>query len=279
MRCIARSIVSTLAVASAVASAVAAPVAAQSGAEIIERMLTEYERRSQGVENYTLIQDVMGFETVSYFEKEMMDGRPVFRLRSSSAGGVDVGDPGDGGFDEIYTMGDEFARRAQHEGREQIDGYDVHVLEMSDLTGMGFGPDVSPDSDFEPKRGRLFIDADTYAVRRLEFEGEMTNEQGVQEVTMTVDMTDYREVQGMLVAYRTVISIEGLGEAIDPETRAQFEEMQRELENMPPAQRRMVESLMADRLEQFQALLEGDGPMKIETTVREVRVNAGPPGS
>jgi len=276
MRCIVRSIMSTL----ALASAVAAPVAAQSGAEIIERMLSEYERRSEGVENYTLVQDVMGFETVSYFEKEMMDGRPVFRLRSSSAGGVDVGDPGDGRFGEIYSMGDEFARRAQHEGREQIDGYDVHVLDLSDLTGMGFGPKVSPDSDFEPKRGRLFIDADTYAPRRLEFEGEMANEQGVQEVTITVDMTDYREVQGMLVAYRTVVSIEGLGAAIDPEARAQLEEMQRELKNMPPAQRRMVESLMGDRIEQLQGLTEGgDGAMTIEMTVREVRVNAGPPGS
>ncbi len=275
MRCIVRSIMSTL----AIVSAVAAPVAAQSGAEIIERMLSEYERRSEGVENYTLIQDVMGFETVSYFEKEMMDGRPVFRLRSSSAGGVDVGDPGDGGFDEIYSMGEEFARRAQHEGREQIDGYDVHVLDLSDLTGMGFGPKVNADSDFEPKRGRLFIDADTYAPRRLEFEGEMANEQGVQEVTMTVDLTDYREVQGMLVAYRTVVSIEGLGAAIDPEARAQLEELQRELENMPPAQRRVLESLMGDRIVQFRALTEGgDGAMTIEMTVREVRVNVGPPG-
>jgi hypothetical protein len=261
-----------------IAGSVALPVSAQSGADIVERMLAEYERRSEGVENYTLMQTTMGVETVSYFEKEIVDGHPVFKLVSNVAAGMMV-DGGGGGADEIFLMGAELTDRAEYAGREQTDGFDVHVLDIDDLSGMGFEEDMGDNGNFEPIDGRIFLDADTYAPRRLEFNGMMTSEQGAHEVNSTVVMGDYREVSGMLIPHRTVISITGLGEAIDPETRAQFEQMQRELENMPPAQRRMVESMMADQLAQFNAMMEGgDAPMTVEVTVNEVRVNTGAPG-
>jgi hypothetical protein len=257
---------------------IASPVGAQSASDIVARMLSEYERRTESIENYTLIQDAMGLETVSYFEKEMLDGRPIFRLRRSSAGGLEVGDTGQGSLDEIYSMGDELGRRATYDGVQRVDDYDLHVLQVTDFTGLGFGRNVTPDSEFAPRSGTLYLDVDTYAPRRLEFEGEMTNEQGVHTVTSTVEMGDYREVNGMLVAYRTVVEIAGLGAAIDPETRAQFEEMQRELENLPPEQRAMVESMMSGQLEQFRAMMSGDdAPMTVQILVREVRVNQGPP--
>jgi hypothetical protein len=257
----------------------ATPVSAQSGAEIVGRMLSEYERRAEGVENYTIFQDAMGLETVSYFEKVMEDGRPVFRLQRTSAGGMDVGvRPGEGSIDEIYSMGDQLGERAAYMGVQRQDDYDVHVLELADLAGMSFGRNVTPDSEFVPTRGAVYLDVDTYAPRRMEFEGEMTNEEGVHPVTTNVEMGDYREVGGMLFAYRTVVTIEGLGAVIDPETRAQFEQMQAELENMPPAQREMVESMMAGQMEQFRAMMEGgDEAMRVQLLVTDVLVNAGPP--
>jgi hypothetical protein len=259
----------------------AAPLSAQSAADVVDSMMSEYARRAENVDNYTLVQDAMGFETVSYFVKEMDNGRPVFQLQRTSAGGIDMGgSPGEGSLDELYSMGEELAERAAYLGVRSVNDYDVHVLEVADFTGMGFGQNVTPDSEFTPTNGTVYLDVDTYAPRMLEFEGEMTNQDGVHLVTSTVEMGDYREVEGMLVAYRTVVSIEGLGAAIDPETRAQFEQMQRELENMPPAQREMVESMMADQLAQFQAMMEGDDtPMTVQMLVREVRVNEGPPSN
>jgi hypothetical protein len=258
--------------------AVASSAQAQTAPDIVARMLAEYERRAEGIDDYTLIQEVMGLETVSYFEREMVDGRPVFRLRRSSAGGMDVPDSGQGGLDEIYSIGAELGERATYRGVERIDDYDLHVLDVSDFSGLGFGRNVTPDSEFAPRGGTIFLDVDTYAPRRLEFEGEMTNAQGVHTVSSTIEMGDYREVEGLLVPFRTVVQIEGLGAAIDPETRAQFERMQRELESMPPEQRAMVESMMAEQLEQFRAMMSGeDAPMTVRILVREVRVNAGPP--
>jgi hypothetical protein len=49
---------------------------------------------------------------------------------------------------------------------------------------------------------------------------------------------------------------------------------------MPPAQRQIVESMLADQLEQFQAMMEGeDTPITVQMLVREVRVNEGPPSN
>ena len=253
--------------------------AAQSATDVVERMLSEYASRVADVDNYTLVQQTMGFETVSYFEKEMVDGRPVFRSRTSvSSMGVTADVSDDSGLDDVYAIGEELGRRGQYAGVQRVNDYDLHVIEVSDFSGLAFGEDLAPDSDFQPKSGTFYLDVDTYVPRRIEFVGSLTNEEGVHDITSIIEMGDFREVQGMLVPYRTVVTLEGLGAAIDEETRAQFEEMQRELENLPPEQRAMVEQMMAGQLEQFRSMMAGDDePMSFQVLVTDVRVNAGPP--
>lgn len=254
-------------------------VGAQSAADVIDRMLAEHERRSANVDDYTLVQQVMGFETLSYFEKEMVDGRPVFRLRRSGAPGMTMESPAEGTLDEIYAVGEDLAESAEYVGRETIDGSEVHVLDVPDLAGTEFGRNMSPDSDFRPTRGRFYVDAESYIPRRMDFEGEMTNDTGTHPIRSTIHLQDYRDVEGMLVPYHVQVQVEGVGAAIDEETRAEFEQMRRELENMPPEQRRMVEAMMGDQLEQFNQMMADDStPMVVEVEVREVRVNTGPPG-
>lgn len=252
---------------------------AQSASDIVERMLSEYARRVADVDNYSLIQQTMGFETVSYFEKEMVDGRPVFHSRTSvSAAGVNADVSEDSGLDDVYAIGDELGRRGRYGGVRRVDDYELHVIEVSDFAGLDFGEDLAPDSEFQPKSGAFFFDVDTYVPRRVEFTGSLTNDEGVHDITSIIEMGDYREVQGMLVPYRTVVTLQGLGAAIDTETRAQFEEMQRELENLPPERRAMVEQMMAGQLEQFRAMMAGENqPMTFQVLVTAVRVNEGPP--
>lgn len=252
---------------------------AQSASDVIDRMLDAYEARTEGIDNYTLVQDFMGFSATTYFVKEMVDGRPVFKLQNVSTAGMNMQDSGPGTLDEIYAMGEDFKEKATYLGRETVDGRDTHVLEISDLEDTELGQQMGQDSEFRPISGRLFLDAEEYMPRRMIFEGELQNDEGVHAVTSTMDLLDYRDHEGLLVAHRTVMTIEGLGAAIDEDARAQFEQMERELENMPPEQRRMVESMMADQLEQFRAMMEGgDESMVVEVVVSDVRVNAGPPG-
>jgi hypothetical protein len=254
-------------------------VHAQSAVDIIDRMLVEHERRSADVDNYTIVQRVMGVETYSYFEKEMVDGRPVFRQVSSGAAGVRMDSPTEGTLDEIYAAGEELAESAEYAGRETIDGNQVHVLDVPDLANTEFASNMQPDADFEPRRGRFYVDADTYVPRRMEFDGEMTNDSGTHLISATIDMLDYRDVEGMLMPYRVTVSVEGIGAVIDEETRAEFEQVRRQLEGMPADQRRMVEAMMGDQLEQFRRMMQDDSePMVIDVEVQEVRVNAGPPG-
>ena len=256
--------------------AAAGKLSAQSASEIVDAMLAAYEARIADVENYTLVQAVMGFEAVTYFEKEISDGRPVFRTSMAGVAGQE-GSPATG-IDDVYALGDDLSRRSEYLGRESVNDYDVHVLEITDLRDTGFGTNVAQDSEFEPTRGRVYLDVDTYAPRRFMFEGEMRRGESVIPLTATMDMGDYRDVEGLLVPYRTMTTIEGLGAAIDPAMRAQFEEMQRELEAMPAQQRQMVEAMMADQMRQFEAMMSDDAaPMVVEVMVIEVRVNQGPP--
>lgn len=272
-------VAATLGILATSVAAVPTHGAAQSAADVVERMLSEYASRVADVDNYTLVQQTMGFETVSYFEKEMVDGRPVFRSRTSvSSMGVNADVSDDSGLDDVYAIGEELGRRGQYAGVQRVNDYDLHVIEVSDFSGLAFGEDLAPDSDFQPKSGTFYLDVDTYVPRRIEFVGSLTNEEGVHDITSIIEMGDFREVQGMLVPYRTVVTLEGLGAAIDEETRAQFEEMQRELENLPPEQRAMVEQMMAGQLEQFRSMMAGDDePMSFQVLVTDVRVNAGPP--
>ena len=261
---------------------IAVPLHAQTASGIIDRMLEAYEARTRDVDDYTLVQRVMGFETVSYFEKEMVDGRPVFRLRDSAAEERDdIGEAtAPGTLEEIYAIGEEFKQNAEYLGTEMMDGRPVQVLEITNLEETRFGESLAQDSQFRPVEGRIYLDSETLVPRRMVFEGELRNAEGTHEVTSTMDLEDYREHRGMLLAHRTVMSVRGLGAAIDEEARAQFRQIEEELENMPPDQRAMVESIMAEQLDQFRAMMEGgDEPMVVEVEVLEVWVNSGPPGA
>jgi hypothetical protein len=66
---------------------------------------------------------------------------------------------------------------------------------------------------------------------------------------------------------------------MDDETRKQYEEMKQKMAELPEDQRKMMESMMKGQMEQFEQMLSKDGPMSIEVTVKELRVNSGPPQS
>jgi hypothetical protein len=266
----------------AVASlAAAVSVHAQSAADVVEQMLDAYERNAEGVENYTLVQDAMGFESVVYFEKVTVEGRPVFRVKQSSAAGVTTGgDEDEGGYSEFYTLGPELAELATYDGRERIGEYEVHVLRLDDVSGLDFGGSAGATSGFTAKSGALYVDVDLLAPRRIVLDGELSTADGAKPVKSVIDLEDYREVEGFLVPHRTVVRTEGLAGAMDPDMRAQYEEMMRQLEEMSPEERAVLEQMMQGQLEQVEAMMAGGGDaVTVEVNVREVRINSGPPGA
>lgn len=252
---------------------------AQTSTEIVDRMLETFESGAASVENYLVVQEVMGFESEMYFEKEIREGRPVFQLRSSSTGGFASDLDDDLGYTDVYAAAPELKEHSRYGGTEQVDGSEVHVLIIDDLAALDLAPTTTPeDTEFHPRNGRIYVDSELWVPRRMEFVGDLDTGGELVEVTSVIDLQDYRDDEGMLLPYRTVVRMDGLGAAIDPEMRAELEDLQRQLAELPEEQRAMVEQMFAGRMEQMEALLEAEnGGMTVEMTVLEVRVNEGPP--
>jgi hypothetical protein len=258
---------------------VGAPLSAQTPAQIVDQMLDAFETNAASVENYSVVQEVMGFQSELYFEKEEVEGRPVFQLRSSSTGGFGADLEDDLGYSDVYAAAPQLAEHARYGGLEEIDGNRVHVLVIDDLAVLELAPTATPeDTEFHPRNGRIYVDADLWVPRRMEFVGDLDTGGDLIEVTSVIDLQDYRDDQGILLPYHTVVRMDGLAAAIDPEMRAELEDLQRQLDELPEAQRAMVEQMFAGRMEQMQSLLGGDdGGMTVEMVVLDVRVNQGPP--
>jgi hypothetical protein len=253
-------------------------LAAQSVADIVDRMYDSYERQAEGVDNYTLVQSVMGTETTSYFEKEVVEGRPVFMLRDSDVGGFSFGlGSEDAGVGDLFLWGDELVEHGRYAGREQIGSSAVHVLAVDDMSQLEIAQPSTPDEmEFEPKTARIFVDDALMVPRRIEFVGDALTDTGPHEVTVRVDLENYLPIESLLIPYRTVVHIEGLGAAMDPEMRAQLEEMERQLAALPPDQRETMERMLGPQMEQVRQMMAGGGDaMTIEVTVVDVVINAG----
>jgi hypothetical protein len=220
----------------------------------------------------------MGVETTSYFEKQIVEGHPVFRLIDSDTGGFSLSLGNDeAGVGDIFLWGDQLVEHGRYAGQELIGGSTVHVIAVDDLSQLDIVQPSTPDNmEFEPKTARIYVDDALDVPRRMEFTGETPTDDGPAEITVRVDMENYLPIENLLVPYRTVINIQGLGAALDDETRAQLEQMQQQLAALPPEQREMMERMLGPQIAQIQQMMDGGGDgMTMEVTVVDVVINAG----
>ncbi|MDH3457390.1 MAG: DUF5339 domain-containing protein [Gemmatimonadota bacterium] len=269
-------------------------VLAQSSSDILNRMMKSYEQRIAGVDNYTLVQDAVGVETTQYFVKEMVNGRPVFRLSKSIVGGmmIDQETPEES-WDTFYARADEIAQHVRYEGRDNVNGHSVHVLVVDDPESIDFdgmmnaSPEEQDEEDFRAEKMTMFVDRDLLVMRRMVVDGQMTHEGETHPVTSTVDLDDYRDINGMLYPFRTSVTMEGMAEAMGmtdddmAEMREQLEEAKRQMDQMPEAQRAMMEKMLKQQMEQMEKMMQdqGGGGMQVEVLVKDLRVNSGPPSN
>jgi len=263
--------------------------AAQSAADILNRTLETYEHRMEGIDNYTLVQEVMGMETVMYFEKEVNAGRPFVHLRHMMVAGRSMNTTGgaEKGWDQFYAMVPEFASHAHYLGQDEVQGYPVHVVEVRDLHELDFIDVPQPDdADFRWDTAKLFIDSDQWVVRRAEIAGQVTTNGQSHDVTSVTDLKDYRDVHGMLHPFLVTVQMQGLGAAMGvsdadmAEARKQLDEMKQQMDQMPAAQRAMMEQMLRQQTAAMEQMLGSGGGsgMTIEMRVTRLDVNTGPPG-
>lgn len=244
--------------------------AAQSAEEILMTSLEEYERRMDGIENYTIVQETMGFETSITFERTEVDGRPVFLPRGQErASGV--------GMSNFYRMYPKIAEHAELEGKASVDGEQCHVM-VVDLSGLNLEQEmaIGGGGDFAPKKGVLYVDTDDHLIRKMEMEGEITADGKTRPMTAVTVLSDYRQVEGMLHPFQVHITATGLAAGMSEEdaedARKNLEEMEKNLEGMDASQRAMVERMMGPQMEKLRKMLE-TGQFEMTSITKEVRVN------
>ncbi len=244
--------------------------AAQSAKEILRTSLKEYERRMEGIENYTIVQETMGFETSITFVRTEVEGRTVFVPKGQEGASS-------GGMSNFYRMYPKIAERAELEGKALVDGEQCHVV-VVDLSGLDLDQEMAMGDrgDFVPRKGKLYVDTDDHLIRKMEMEGEITADGKTRPMTAVTVLSDYREVEGMLHPFQVHITATGLAAGMSEEdaeeARKGLEEMERNLEGMDASQRAMVERMMGGQMEKLRKMLE-TGQFEITTITKEVRVN------
>ncbi len=270
----------------AVLAALPAIANAQTAAEWMSRAMAAQAERLAGVENVTIVQDMMGMEMTMYMEKRDADGTPILIPVSVTVLGLTNPIPQDmAQADWSNPFQQEWVDRTRLVGKEELDGHAVRVFVVDDFSGLelpGLPQGAEGAMDFRPTSFRYSLDEEELVVRKVEMEGESLQADGSRSlVQLTMFMEDYREVDGYLHPFVTRTITEGVLEAADidqEELQAQLEEMRAQLANIPEAQRAMVEGMLKPQIEQLEEILGSEGGMEMTITVKEVKVNAGPPG-
>ena len=253
----------------AVLLALPSAATAQSAKEILMTSLEEYEQRMEGIENYTTVQETMGFETELTFVRTEVEGRTVFVPKGQE-------DASSGGMSNFYRMYPKIAERAELEGRESVDGEQCHVVAINDFSGLDLNQEMGGQGAFVPKTGLLYVDTDDHLIRKMQMEGEITRDGQTSPMTAVTVLSDYRDVEGMLHPFLLHITATGLAagmsEEESEEARKSLAEMEKNLEGMDDTQRAMVERMIGGQLEKLRKMLES-GQFELTVVTKEVRVN------
>jgi hypothetical protein len=261
-----------VAVAAAAASlAPPASLAAQSAEEIFLTALDRHEKRMEGIEHYTVVQEVMGLEASVTFHRSEVEGRTVFL----PAGEQEAGPGALAGFHGAYPK---IAERAAVRGKESVEGVECWIIELDDFGGLDLGREMAmgDQGDFVPKSVALYLDTRDYLIRKIGMEGEITSNGQTRLLTAEISLTDYRDVDGLLHPFTMTLSAAGVSTGMSEkeaeETRASLAQMEEQLAAMDASQRAMVERMMGPRIEELRKMLT-TGTFEITATTKEVRVN------
>jgi hypothetical protein len=136
---------------------------------------------------------------------------------------------------------------------------------------------LAEDQEFILQTINVWIDVDDYVLLRMVMDGTMNTDGTPRPVTIENIERDYREVPGsnMYEPYEQVMRL--TGEMADEtkrqmeQARAQLEEFDKQLAEMPESQRQMMMNMMGEQIEMMRNMAAGDG-IEIVTNVRSITV-------
>lgn len=253
-------------------------IAQPSAAQLADRLDQVNLERIQNIDQLQITNVITsgmmeGLETVTNYEKVQRDGRDVLEAVDSD-NTYEMGEM-TGYFDEM--MG-EMVRHAGSVEEENYDGHSVYRIEIDDreflssfadderITGDEF---EELDEDFAPESVVLLIDSDELIIYRATFYQQSSQGDAI---TMHISLSEYEDFSGLPIPRVVDLEIEGLDQMISEEELAEareaLREMESQLEQMPEAQRNMIEQQLRPQIEQFEQLVQqGEiGNMRVEVT-------------
>ena len=263
------------------------PALAADAQDIIDRVLELDEERRKGVDRYVVEQEVMGQVSKVAFERTTVtgpDGEPVDTFRMVLPGDILQPDAGsepvmsqedfeDMAQEAVYSIA-AFSESAELVGTETVDGQNAYHLVAEDLDRKR---NFAENQEFVLQTVNVWIDAEHYVPLRMVMDGTMDTDGTPRPVTIENIERDYREVPGsnMYEPYQQVMRL--TGEMADEtkrqmeQARAQLEEFDKQLAEMPESQRQMMMNMMGEQMEMVRKMAAGDG-IEIVTNVRSITV-------
>jgi hypothetical protein len=188
---------------------------------------------------------------------------------------------------DLVTMIGDHARVA---GSGTVDGHATWTLTVPDVSALRF-PDAG---EFTPSAVTLHVDQTLHVLRGGTIAGEVAVDGKRVPVTLETRLEDYREVAGLLHAFRVVTVVRGVDQTLSEKERAQaakmpaeiaakMKQVQAQLATLPPEQRAMAEQMLAQQMPQLaQMMTQAAATAAPElfdatVTVRSLVVNQGRP--
>ena len=261
------------------------PAFAADAQEIIDKVVTLQEERREGVDRYIVEQEAMGYVSKITFERTTVtgpDGEPVdtFRMvlpdemmQQGEDPVMSQDDFEDMAQEAVYSIA-AFSESAELVGTETVDGRKAYHLVAENLERTR---SFAENQEFTLQTINAWIDADEYVPLKLVMDGTMDTDGTPRPVTIETIERDYRTVPGsnMYEPYEQVMRL--TGEMADEtkrqmeEARAQLDEFDRQMAEMPESQRNMMMNMMGEQIEMMRKMAAGDG-IEIVTTVRSITV-------
>jgi hypothetical protein len=255
-----------------------------SAAKILTLALQQQEARMRGVENFTLVHRVMGLQSTLYVEREMVAGRPRYRMRVVETEGHDPPATVIPEWVNAYDGFEEFIARARLLEPQTIDGRRVLVVAVDGLAASPADSTAGPPHEIEVRQPTryIYIDEEDHVMRRMVMEGVAGVEGPGRPATVEISNDDFRMVGGMLYPFRTAVRTRGSAGATPP---AELELLMQELtvlrtlmEAVPPERRPLTERMLRPMVDQLERMLAGKD-FVVTVEVVDLRLNEGPPGA
>lgn len=233
------------------------------------------QQRLSNIETLTITMnmDLAGYdtETTTRYIKQESDGRLMLVL---DEGGEEADSEllegvYDGSIEEIIRAGESVSN-------VNLNGKNAYMIVITDSEFLNKLSQDEFDMDEEGidiERATLWIGRDELVPLKMIYD-QYADGSGV---SVEIVMEDYREYAGLPVAHRMSMQMEGMDQMFSDEeiaeARQAMREMEAQLEEMPSAQRQMIESQMAGQFEQFERMIESGSIGSTLMEVIDVKVN------